>query len=718
MPIGAQLPTSICNRTFATQLDPSIAIEYNMVQSAADSKKTPLHIEAFWEKPTPTPPLTWDNRTQQWKLALLAKEGIQLDNLLKDLPATVTYPPEPTYEETVENHTQTTEKDRKVRNQQLKVNWQDRCKKVEEIEFLCGDKPWGICEQKAISLLYLSIGREGRRIFRSKHSHFQIEKQPFKELWQAMEDSFTKVGNITYDRFFSIHVSSKKESRLKVSMVVSFIELAENCTLGSEETTLIRDAFILNMIDHETQKELLKETVEPSKALEIAIQMERGAQNQQKINQNLMSGTNSVNSINSNQIRNRNANAQQNKRDITRYANVPQNYQYKITCMNCGLRWSHNHKQICPASGKKCNNCGIIGHFARKCRKQKKSQGQTQRAQQTNVNQIDQSREKSDDEESVHYIKSYQQLYEQVYDSIYDSDSDDYVAAISSDSVHQLEPLNVEVELGEIRALAMIDSGSAVSIVTETLADQILQNTKSAKWMDTKEGRNLKTFANEPIKFSGHLESTVTYNQWKDRAEMLTVVEDGHRNIIVRDLFTTLGLAVVQQQPENGKCVNNINTSACKIKETIATQFPHLVSRIGSSKTHVLKSMFHQKFTAKRQKGRRVPIILQPRVSEELERLQTEGHFEKLSSCFDEHSNSPIVITVKKDQSIKLALDSKVLNKAIHKNKYQMPNIDMLIDTIHIPYQHTERSTGVFHHIRFKVCKYPTKITPRHSKTL
>ena len=37
---------------------------------------------------------------------------------------------------------------------------------------------------------------------------------------------------------------------------------------------------------------------------------------------------------------------------------------------------------------------------------------------------------------------------------------------------------------------------------------------------------------------------------------------------------------------------------------------------------------------------------------------------------------------MKKDQSIKLALDSKVLNKAIHKNKYQMPNIEMLIDTI------------------------------------
>ena len=273
-------------------------------------------------------------------------------------------------------------------------------------------------------------------------------------------------------------------------------------------------------------------------------------------------------------------------------------------------------------------------------------------------------------------------MYEQVYDSNYDSDSDDYVAAISSYSVHQLEPLNVEVQIGKIRTSAMIVYGSAVSIITKSLANKIIRSTKSAKWTDTTEKRNLKTFSNEPVRVIGHLETTVIYNQWKDTSAMLTVVDDGHKNIIGRDLSTTLGLAVFQQQPETGKCVNNINNSTCKIKKTIATQFPHLVSRVGLSKTHVAKSKFHQKFTAKDQKGRRVPINLQPRVSEELERLQTEGHIGKLSSCSDEHFISPIVITVKKDQSIKLVLDSKVLNKAIHKNKYQMPNIEMLIDTI------------------------------------
>ena len=161
---------------------------------------------------------------------------------------------------------------------------------------------------------------------------------------------------------------------------------------------------------------------------------------------------------------------------------------------------------------------------------------------------------------------------------------------------------------------------------------------------------------------------TTRNNNWTCKEAHLTVVGDEHKIIIGGDLFTNLGLAIVQQQPEGGNCVNNINNSTCKFKDTIGAQFPHPVSRIGLSKTHVAKSKFHQKFTANHQKGRRVPIKLQPRVAAELDRLQNEGHIEKLSSCSDKHFTSTIVITVKKDQSINLALDSKVLNQAIPKN--------------------------------------------------
>ena len=108
----------------------------------------------------------------------------------------------------------------------------------------------------------------------------------------------------------------------------------------------------------------------------------------------------------------------------------------------------------------------------------------------------------------------------------------------------------------------------------------------------------------------------------------------------------------------------------------LAKEFSELISRIGKSKHHTVNSKFHRNYRVTHQKGRKVPIQLQSKVKIELEKLLIEGHIEKLTNCSDQFFISPIVITVKKDQSIKIALDSKILNKSIHKNKCKMPNID------------------------------------------
>ena len=76
------------------------------------------------------------------------------------------------------------------------------------------------------------------------------------------------------------------------------------------------------------------------------------------------------------------------------------------------------------------------------------------------------------------------------------------------------------------------------------------------------------------------------------------------------------------------------------MNQTFMSQYPNLVSRIGLSK-----------FTAKHQKGRHVLINIQPGVTIDSDCLQQEKHIEKLSSCFDENFISPIVNTVKKNQS-------------------------------------------------------------------
>ena len=66
----------------------------------------------------------------------------------------------------------------------------------------------------------------------------------------------------------------------------------------------------------------------------------------------------------------------------------------------------------------------------------------------------------------------------------------------------------------------------------------------------------------------------------------------------------------------------------------------------------------------------------------ELDKLLSEGHITKLDKCTSDCFIAPIKITVKKDDSIKLALDAKPINRQLYKNKYQMPNVDELMDGV------------------------------------
>ena len=70
------------------------------------------------------------------------------------------------------------------------------------------------------------------------------------------------------------------------------------------------------------------------------------------------------------------------------------------------------------------------------------------------------------------------------------------------------------------------------------------------------------------------------------------------------------------------------------------------------------------------------------KVEQELDKLINDKQIVRLEKCPNDGFISPVVITVKKDKSSKLALDSKKLNQAIHKNKYQMQSIDHLIDAV------------------------------------
>ena len=52
------------------------------------------------------------------------------------------------------------------------------------------------------------------------------------------------------------------------------MELADNCDLGGNESSLARDSFIAEMSYNKSQRELLRETVKPPNELNLAINYE------------------------------------------------------------------------------------------------------------------------------------------------------------------------------------------------------------------------------------------------------------------------------------------------------------------------------------------------------------------------------------------------------------------------------------------------------------
>ena len=82
------------------------------------------------------------------------------------------------------------------------------------------------------------------------------------------------------------------------------------------------------------------------------------------------------------------------------------------------------------------------------------------------------------------------------------------------------------------------------------------------------------------------------------------------------------------------------------------------------------------------QKGRPILIQLQSAVGKEIEKLKNQGHIERANNIDETCFVGPAVITIKKDKSVKIALDSQKLNEITVKRKAQMPNMEELISRI------------------------------------
>ena len=201
------------------------------------------------------------------------------------------------------------------------------------------------------------------------------------------------------------------------------------------------------------------------------------------------------------------------------------------------------------------------------------------------------------------------------------------------------------------------------------------------------EDKKFRDYGNNPLRLLGTMDVLLETNGWVTSAN-IRVIGGTRPSIIGRDLIPNLGLQIVQKASEEnvmsvqgehfGAEVTEGEDSLDPWQIYFSKQFNNLFNRVGKIKNYKVHADFFETLTPIQQKGRRVPITLQDKVDKEIYKRLRQGHIEKLKECSDKYFVSPIALMMKKDGSMKLALESRELNKQVHKNKYQMPNIEEL----------------------------------------
>ena len=228
-------------------------------------------------------------------------------------------------------------------------------------------------------------------------------------------------------------------------------------------------------------------------------------------------------------------------------------------------------------------------------------------------------------------------------------------------------PTKLHIKFASTKYWLMVDSGCSTSLVTEIMVHE--DRSKNSWWSRKINPRNLRSFMHTPIRNVGTLYSDIQCNGCNPQ------------RVVGRNIIQGLGIQV-NQQPSlrmKGKQVAIIqNLEGQNLKIEIAKKFPNLRKRQGDQKIVQLNQ--NSKQTSRlfikgdgeyHTGGRRTQKITKERQRNQFGQMQQQKYY--FTTCEK---------TVKQNKTIKLAMDSNVINKAIHKNKYQMQNTDCLMNNI------------------------------------
>ena len=170
-----------------------------------------------------------------------------------------------------------------------------------------------------------------------------------------------------------------------------------------------------------------------------------------------------------------------------------------------------------------------------------------------------------------------------------------------------------------------------------------------------------------PIRFKGEALVEVKTEKFQETLSILITENENTQPLLGLDWLDQLEIGL--QGNNNTNIIRHIETA--ERREKIISEHKDLFKNNHTIKDLTIDINLKPDSKLIQQKGRPVPIHFQKTVEQDLEKLIKTGHLEKADKTTENCFISPAVITIKKDKSVKIALDSRKLNEACVKRKRQ-----------------------------------------------
>ncbi|XP_058828221.1 uncharacterized protein K02A2.6-like [Topomyia yanbarensis] len=337
----------------------------------------------------------------------------------------------------------------------------------------------------------------------------------------------------------------------------------------------------------------------------------------------------------------------------------------KNTCFRCGR--SHN-PESCPAKQWTCYACGKAGHVSTMCRSTKEQKA-------TSQNRVAEMSEAAENWK----LNLMSEIVESVREPETSLATPEILRDSSRNGVHQLDvPAHLQLEIEGTVVKFEVDTGACDTVISRDTYSEKLSHVKlqqSCKCFQTVTGQNIRP--------EGEIKVQVKARNGEMVSLPIFVIQPEEGRTITH-LLGRSGLDVLI--PEWRKMVSldfsSISTIQPSLQSELQKKFPFVFSGDlnqtieGFTVDIALKPnampIFHKPYT--------IPFRFRENVDQELDRMiKSEILVPVRSSSWA----SPIVVTPKKDGSVRICLDGKAtLNRYLSSEHYPLPLIDDILASL------------------------------------